>query len=199
MQFDLQAVELPVRIRPSEPMTDEALLRFCAENDSLRIEREPNGELTVMTPAGSGSGRANANITTQLSVWADEDGRGTAFDSNAGFRLPDGSMRAPDASWISWPRWNALSREEQRGFAPLCPEFVIELRSPTDRLPDLQVKMGEWIRNGAELAWLVDPERQVVEVYRPGAEQADVLEGVTSVTGEGPVAGFVLELGRIWQ
>src|SRR5579875_2589911 len=168
MPFQIQGIELPVRIRPSEPMSDDDLLRFCANNDVLRIEREANGELTVMSPGGSGTGNANARIAFQLMGWAEQDGRGLVFDSNAGFRLPDGSMRAPDAAWVSWERWNALSRQQQRGFAPLCPEFVIELRSPTDRLSLLQAKMQDWMRNGAQLAWLVDPERQVVEVSRPG-------------------------------
>lgn len=106
-------------------------------------------------------------------------------------------MRAADASWISWPRWNALSKEQQQGFAPICPEFVIEVRSPSDRLEEVRGKISMWIANGAELAWLVDPERKAVEVYRPGREP-EVLESVSVVYGEGPVGGFVLALARIW-
>ena len=199
MEFTVADLELPVRLRFDRPMSDEELLRFCAKNDLLRIEREPNGELTVMSPSGSGTGNANAHLIFQLVRWAEEDGRGTAFDSNAGFRLNDGSMRSPDAAWVSWSRWNALAPEQQRGFAPVCPEFVLELRSPSDRLPELQAKMGEWLRNGTELAWLIDPERKAIEVYRPGGAGPDVLEGVTSVFGEGPVEGFVLELSRVWK
>lgn len=199
MQFSVSALELPVRIRPEQPLTDEQLVRFCAQNEALRVEREPNGELTVMSPSGSEAGQSDLEIGFQLLSWARQANSGVAFGSSAGFRLPDGSIRSADASWVSWGRWNALTREQQRGFALLCPEFLIELRSPGDRLADLQAKMGEWMSNGAELAWLVDPERQGVEVYRAGAAQPDVLEGVRSVFGEGPVAGFVLELARLWQ
>lgn len=190
-------LELPVRVRPAHPMTDEELMQFCAANDLLRVERDKNGELILMTPTGSEGGGRNAEVTIELGIWAREDGRGKVFDSNAGFTLPDGSMRSADASWISWPRWNALTREQQKRFAPICPEFVIELRSESDRLEDLRAKMGEWIANGAKLAWLIDPERRAVEVYRPGYVP-EVIEGASAVHGEGPVGGFVLELARIW-
>ncbi len=179
-------------------MTDDELLLFCAKNEGLRIESEPDGELIVMSPTGAEGGQADSEINYQLQSWARGSNSGVVFSSSTGFRLPDGSMRSPDASWIPWSRWNALTREQQRTFAPICPEFVIELRSPSDRLSDLQTKMGQWLRNGAELAWLIDPERRVVEAYRPGA-QPEVLEGVASVCGEGTVAGFCLELGRLWQ
>jgi Uma2 family endonuclease len=196
MNFALE-VELPVRIRPEHAMTDEELMRFCAVNDPLRIERDSNGELIVMSPSGSEGGGTELDVASQLLVWALRDGRGRAFGSNAGFTLPDGSVRAGDAMWVSWRRWNALTPEDQKRFAPLCPEFVIEVRSETDRLIPLQEKMQMWLTNGAELAWLVDPSRKVVEIYRPG-HASEVLEGGSAVEGESPVAGFVLELGRIW-
>ncbi len=199
MEFELRISDLPIRVCTGQPMTEKDLLRFCSRNDALRIEREPNGELSIMSPAGSESSKANARITAQMLRWADEDGRGTTFDSNAGFQLRSGAMRSPDASWVSWTQWNGLTREQKRGFAPICPDFVIELRSPSDRLADLQAKMHEWVANGAELAWLVDPERQAVEVYRPGVATPHVLEGVSSVAGEGQVAGFVLDLAPIWN
>ena len=121
------------------------------------------------------------------------------FSSSTGFRLPDGSMRSPDAATASREQWNALSPEQRRsGFAPLCPQFVIELRSPSDRLSDLQAKMGEWLRNGTELAWLIDSERQVIEIYRPGVAEPEELQQPVQVQGEGPVAGFTLETDRIW-
>lgn len=197
MQFAVSEIELPVRLRFERPLTDDELLRFCAVNDLLRIERDKNGELVLMSPTGAEGGGRNAEVTIDLGIWARQDGRGKVFDSNTGFTLPDGSMRAPDASWVSWSRWNALTQEQRKKFAPVCPEFVVELRSETDRLSDLREKMGEWIANGAELAWLIDPERKAVEVYRPGREP-EVLEGVSAVYGEGPVGGFVLELARIW-
>jgi Uma2 family endonuclease len=197
MNVALPEIDQPVRLRFERPMTDEELMRFCAANEMVRVERDANGELILMSPSGSGTGRTNSELIYQLAAWARETNSGATFDSNAGFTLPDGSMRSPDAAWIAWPRWNALSKEEQEGFAPICPEFVIELRSPSDSLPELQAKMRLWIANGAEVAWLVDPARKTVEVYRPGRE-AEVLEGGSAVEGDGPVAGFMLELGRVW-
>jgi Uma2 family endonuclease len=178
-------------------MTDEELLRFCAENDPYRVERDSNGELILMSPAGLDGGGVEGDVFGDLLIWARQDGRGKAYGSNAGVTLADGSMRAADACWISWPRLNELDAGERKRFARVCPEFVIEVRSESDRLKPLQEKMEMWIANGAELAWLVDPQRKVVEIYRPGREP-EVLEGGSMVEGEGPVAGFVLELGRIW-
>lgn len=197
MPFALSNLELPVRLRFERPMTDEELMRFCAENEPMRVEREANGELIVMSPSGSEGGGIETDVATELNIWARRDGRGKVFGSNAGFHLPDGSVRAADAHWVSWQKWNALSEADRKRFAPLCPEFVIEIRSASDRLPELQAKMGMWLANGAELAWLIDPSRKAVEVYRPGRE-VEVLEGGSAVEGDGPVAGFVLELGRIW-
>lgn len=198
--FTIANLTLPVRICPEHVMSDEELLQFCAANDVLRIEREPNGELTVMSPMGTGAARSDSEIIYQLQGWAHAGQTGVVFSSSAGFRLADGSMRSPDASFASWGRWNALTKDQQqRGFAPLCPEFVIELRSPSDRLPDLQAKMGEWLGNGTELGWLIDPERQAVEIYRPGIALPEVLDGPATVVGEGPVAGFVLRTERLWQ
>ncbi len=172
-------------------------MRFCIANECLRVERESNGELLLMSPAGSGTSYRNTQIILQLGRWAEEDGRGLVFESNCGYTLPDGSVRSPDASWIAWKRWNALSPADQQRFAPICPEFLVELRSPSDSLPELQDKMRMWLANGAELAWLIDPERKVVEIYRNG-RQPEILEGATGVYGEGPVAGFELELARLW-
>jgi len=197
MNLALPEIDLPIRIRSERPLTDEELMRFCAENDLLRVERDANGELIVMSPAGGGSSSRNARLNRQLGNWAEGTGAGNTFDSSSGFRLPDGSMRSPDAALIAWPRWNALSEKQQEEFPPICPEFVIELRSPSDRLTPLQEKMRLWIANGAEVAWLVDPSRKVVEIYRPGRE-AEVVEGGSVVEGDGPVAGFVLELGKVW-
>jgi Uma2 family endonuclease len=197
MNVALPEVSQLVRLRFEHPLKDEELMRFCAANDPLRVERDANGELILMSPTGTGTGRTNSELNLQLALWARETNSGVTFDSNAGFTLPDGSMRSPDAAWIAWPRWNALTKGEQDGFAPICPEFVIELRSGSDRLGALQEKMRLWVANGAEVAWLVDPSRKVVEVYRPGRE-VEVVEGGSVVEGDGPVAGFVLELGRVW-
>ncbi len=197
MQISIDELEFPLRLRTERPMSDEEFMRFSGVNELLRMEQESNGEILVMSPTGSEGSGWTLEIALELGLWSRQDGRGKVFDSNGGFRLTDGSVRAADAAWVSWPRWNALSRDEQRRFSPLCPEFVIELRSPTDRLPEAQSKMGMWIANGAELGWLIDPERKIVEIYRPGREP-EIVEGTSAVQGEGPVAGFVLELARLW-
>jgi len=180
MNVALPEIDQPVRLRFERPMTDEELMRFCAANEMVRVERDANGELILMSPSGSGTGHKNSDLIYQLTGWARETNSGVTFDSNAGFTLPDGSMRSPDAAWIAWPRWNALSKEEQDGFAPICPEFVIELRSPSDGLAELQAKMRLWVSNGAMVAWLVDPLRKTVEIYRAGRE-AEVLVGGSAV------------------
>ena len=173
-------------------------MRFSAANEVLRVERDANGEILVMTPAGSRTSKINMRIGRLLDEWAEADGRGVAFDSNGGFTLPDGSMRAADAAWVSLPRWKALSDADQSRYAPLCPDFVIELRSPTDSLSELREKMQQWIANGAQLAWLIDPIERAVSIYRPG-EEPEVHQYPTSVQGNGVMAGFELVMARIWD
>jgi len=197
MNVAISETHLPLRLRYEHPVTDEELLRFCAANELLRVERDANGDIIVMTPTFFESGGVEGDVFGELRNWALEDGRGKAYGPSTGMTLPDGSMRAPDASWVSWQRVNALTPEQRKSFAPVCPEFVIEVRSEKDRLKPLQEKMQTWLANGVELAWLVDPSRKAVEIYRPGRE-VEVVEGGSAVEGEGPVAGFVLELGRIW-
>jgi len=197
MNFNLAEMPLPLRFRPETPMSDEELMRFCAANDALRVERDANGEILVMTPAGSKTSKMNMRIGRLLDEWAEQDGRGVAFDSNGGFTLPDGSMRAADAAWVLLMRWDALSAEQQKGYAPLCPDFVIELRSPSDRLSDLNAKMESWLANGAQSGWLIDPEEKTVYVYRP-SDSPEVHYHPTSVQGSGVVAGFELVMSRVW-
>jgi len=170
MDYSLSSLALPVRLTPALAMSDEDFLCFSAANEPLRMEREPNGDILVMTPAGSKTGLINQRISQLLGNWSEQDGRGYAFDSSCGFRLPNGAVRSPDASWLRAERWDALTEVEQDGFAPLSPEFVVELLSAKDRPTVLREKMREWIENGVELAWLIDPRRHVVEVYRSGAE-----------------------------
>lgn len=198
MNLALTDVPLPLRFRPDTPMSDDELMRFCAANEILRVEREPNGEILVMTPAGSKSSKMNMRIGRLLDEWAEADGRGVAFDSNGGFSLSDGSMRAADAAWVRIERWEALSEQDQARFAPLCPDFIIELRSQSDKLPELQAKMQQWIANGALLAWLIDPIDQTVTIYCPG-RQPEVHHHPSSVQGTGPIAGFELLMSRIWD
>lgn len=179
-------------------MSDEELMRFSAANDAVRVERDADGEILVMTPAGSRTSKMNSRITRLLDEWAEKDGRGIAFDSNGGFTLPDGSMRAADAAWVALPRWKALSEADQSRYAPLCPDFVIELRSPSDSLPDIQKKMERWIANGAQLGWLIDPIEREVTVYRPD-DSPEVHQEPSSVQGSGVMAGFELVMARVWE
>ncbi|WP_353063394.1 Uma2 family endonuclease [Tunturibacter psychrotolerans] len=187
----------PFRFRPETPMSDEDLMRFCAANDIARVEREVDGEILVMSPAGNRTGRRNAAIISALDTWAQKDGRGYVFDSSTGFTLPDGSMRSPDASWVEASRWNALSRVDQNRFSPICPDFLIELRSQSDELSALEAKMTRWIASGAKLAWLIDAEREIVGIYRPGAA-LETFQRPGSIQGSGVVDGFTLDLARIW-
>jgi Uma2 family endonuclease len=179
-------------------MSDEELMRFSTANETLRVEREANGDILVMTPAGIKTSKMNMRIGRLLDEWAEQDGRGIAVDSNGGFTLPDSSVRAADAAWLLKSRWDALSDADQARFSPLCPDFVIELRSPSDILADLQAKMLLWISNGVQLAWLIDPFEKSVSVYRPG-ESPDVHHHPTSVQGDGVMAGFELVMTRIWE
>ena len=190
--------ELPVRLRFERPMTDAELLRFCEANEVLRVERDANGEILVMTPAGFGRSKMNVRISRLLDEWAEEDGRGVTTGPDAGYVLPDGSMRMPDAAWTSLLRLERAGVTDRAGFASICPDFVIELRSLSDRLSPLQAKMEMWIANGAEVAWLIDPQRKTVEIYRPG-DSPEVLHEPSSVQGTGPVAGFELVMARVWQ
>ena len=197
MNVALNDAALPVRLRFERPITDEELFDFCAVNKKLRVERDSNGELILMSPSGLEGDGSNAEIITDLTNWAREDGRGKSFGSNGGFTLPDGSMRSPDCAWMPWQKWKGLAPTEQKRFGHVSPDFVIELRSESDNLPELQDKMKIWIANGVELAWLIDPKRKVVEVYRAD-EEAEIHQNPTSVQGTGPVRGFELVMERIW-
>ena len=197
MNLALNVRALPARLRFERTMTDDELFKFCAKNEMLRVERDSNGELILMSPSGLEGANANAEIIIELGNWARQDGRGKSFGSNGGFTLPDGSMRSPDAAWLSLERWKALAPRERERFGHVVPEFVIELRSRSDGLKELQKKMRVWIANGVELAWLVDPKRKLVEMYRAG-EPVEVHQDPTSVQGTGPVRGFELVMQRVW-
>ena len=197
MNLALAQLELPIHIRLGRAMTDAELERFCRENEPLQVERAANGELIVMSPTSSEGGGIESEVGGRLFLWAEQDGRGRYFGSSSGFTLPDTSVRAADAAWMSWARWNGLNAEERRGYARVCPEFVIEVRSESDRLGPLREKMDSWVANGAELGWLIDPERRVVEVYRRD-EATEVYEDPSSVLGSVPVRGFELVMKRVW-
>ena len=185
---------MPLHVRAESPITDGQLLRFCSENELLRVERDANGELVIMSPTGTDGGGAELELGTELNLRARQDGRGKALGPNSGVKLPDTSVRAADAAWVSWERYNAATGS---GYKQLVPEFVIELRSESDRLEELREKMAQWMANGVELAWLVDPSRKTVEIYRQG-QSMESQEGHSAVYGEGVVGGFVLELARVW-
>ena len=197
MNLALNEIELPIRLRTESPVTDDEFMAFCAANELLRCERDANGEIVVMSPTGTVGGKTESRVFTYLTLWAMADGRGEAYNANTGFKLPNSSVRAADAAWMSSRRWNTLSEVSRKGFAPICPEFIIEIRSQSDRLTPLKQKMQEWIANGAELGWLIDPEEKTVTIYRDGQEP-DSLFDPTSVQGSGPVAGFELVMAKIW-
>lgn len=197
LEVTLPYAQLPIKIRHAALLDDEALFAFCAANPELRIERSPNGEILIMPPTGGESGRLNFRIAMQLGRWVERDGTGVGFDSSTGFLLPNGAERSPDASWISLARWDALTRAQRRSFPPLCPDFVIELKSPSDSLASLQEKLEEYIACGARLGWLLDPDARTVHVYRPNSAP-NVLNGPSSVDAAPELPGFVLDLSEVW-
>jgi Uma2 family endonuclease len=178
-------------------LTDERMFELCRANRDLRLERTAEGGLVVMPPAGGQSSRRNAQITFQLAAWANQDRTGIVFDSSGGFKLPDGAIRAPDAAWVRLTAWNKLASEDKEKFVPLCPDFIIELRSSSDAVSDLQDKMQEYLDNGAQLGWLIDPQEKRVYVYRQQA-QTETLDNPQTIAGDPVLHGFVLDLQEIW-
>jgi Uma2 family endonuclease len=185
-------------VGPSQTMNDDEFWAFCAEDRKRRIERDANGEVVMIQLAGAETAYRSAGLTAQLGNWSKEDGRGRSFGFNTGYLLPNGAARSPYASWVLRSRIDPLAMEEKRRFPPLCPDFVVELTSPSDLLPRLKAKMREWMENGASLGWLIDADNRTVYIYRPGQEPEE-LANVDHVAGEGPVEGFRLELADIWQ
>ncbi len=158
--------DMLVTFRTVRPMSDDEFFEFCQINDTLEFERDSHGNIILMSPTGSIGGGFNADVTTALNVWNRQSGLGKVFESSSGFKLPDGSIRSPDVSWIRKERWNAISREEKLKFAPICPDFVIEIRSVSDGLQYLVDKMKEYMANGAQLGWLIDSFDEKVHVFR---------------------------------
>jgi Uma2 family endonuclease len=180
-----------------QKITGEQFAAICRENPELRLELTSNGELIVMPPCGSDTGARNFRLHVQLGIWINETRTGVGFDSSTGFTLPDGAKRSPDSSWIANERWNALTPEEQESFAPICPDFVAELRSSSDLISQLRDKMVEYLANGAQLGWLIDPLERRVYVYRPHQELV-ILENPKQVYGDPVLPGFVLEVEELW-
>ena len=180
-------------------LTDDQFFEFCVLNrELLRIERTAEGEILIMSPTGGRGSNQNLEISGQLYLWTKSDGTGVAFDSNGGFTLPNNAMRSPDAAWVARDRLASFTEEEKGKFLPLCPDFVIELRSRTDRLDDQKQKMEEYISNGARLGWLIEPFERQVFVYRPG-RPSQQLDRPPSVDAAPELPGFVLDLAKIWE
>lgn len=190
-------IPLTVNFPAIVQMTSEQFLEFCQVNRDLRIERTADGDVIIMPPTFSDTGSRNFNLAVHLGIWTEQDGTGIGFDSSTGFLLPNGATRSPDAAWIKLDRWNALTDEQKASFAPICPDFVIELRSASDLLSRLQAKMQEYIDHGAVLGWLIDCQNQQVYVYRPHQAIA-TLDQPTSLSGDPELPGFVLQMAKIW-
>ncbi|MCA1573874.1 MAG: Uma2 family endonuclease [Acidobacteria bacterium] len=178
-------------------LTDEQFEKLCQDNPDLRIELTSKGELIIMPPTGMKTGWRNSKITGRLWEWTEKDGSGLSFDSSTLFTLPDGSKRSPDASWIRRERVEKLSQEEQAGFAAIVPDFVIELRSPSDSWAILEEKMLDYMRNGVQLAWLIDPTSKRVYVYRPH-RPVEVLDDPETVSAQPELAAFTFNVQEIW-
>lgn len=181
-----------------ERLSDREFYEFCQLNPDLRLERAVGGDLIIMPPTGGESGRLNSVLNMRCGLWAEEDGTGVCCDSSTGFSLPNGAQRSPDLSWIKRERWEALSPAEREVFPPICPDFVVELRSRSDNLSTLQDKMREYIDSGAQLGWLIDPYSSEVYIYRPDAD-VEKLAAPEELSGEPELPGFRLDMKPFWK
>ncbi|MEH1904852.1 MAG: Uma2 family endonuclease [Nostoc sp.] len=194
--MDATTTTFPSTFKLKIDLTDEQFFQMCQKNRDYRFERTASGELLIMPPTGSDTGNRNFDIVVELGIWNKQTKLGKGFDSSTGFTLPNGAERSPDASWVKIERWNALTPEQQEKFAPICPDFVVELRSRSDSLKELQEKMPEYIENGAQLGWLIDRKNKQVEIYRPG-KNVEILDNPATLSGENVLPGFVLDLRQI--
>ena len=186
-----------VHLRPILDMNDDEFFAFCQLNRELRLERTAEGDLVIMAPAGGETGNRNARLNAFLTMWALGDGSGEPFDSSTGFILPNGATRSPDTAWVKRDRLAALTQVQKKKFLPLCPDFVMELRSPSDSLKVIQEKMEEYMVNGTRLGWLFDPLDHRIYIYRPGVA-VEYLEDPTLISGDPELPGFMLDLANIW-
>jgi Uma2 family endonuclease len=197
MSLNLTSLVPPISLRPSATLTDEELMRFSEENKPYRIERNKHGDIIIMTPVGGIGSTHEAYVAYCLLHWNEITRAGLAFISNAGFNLPDGSCLSPDAAWLARSRWDALTPEQQAGYPPLCPDFIIEVRSQSDTRRSVEDKMQLWVENGAKLAWLIDPIDASVAIYCDGTTP-ELLNRPEVVKANAPVAGFELPCARLW-
>ena len=186
-----------VTIPQAFKVTHEQFKKLASANRDLRLERTEEGELIIKPLFGGEAGAKNANITAQLWIWNRQTKLGIAFNSSTGFNLPNGANRSPDASWVKLERWEALTEEEKKGFAPICPDFVVELRSASDNMKPLREKMQEYIENGAKLGSLIDRKNRKVEIYRQGFD-VEILDNPASLSGEDILPGFILDMAEVW-
>jgi Uma2 family endonuclease len=194
---DLERNPTVLHTGPEWQMDNDQFFRFCSRNKELRIERSANGDIIIMAPEGSGSGSGNAELAYFFVDWARRDGTGRIFTSSAGFILPNGAMRSPDVAWVQNNRLADVPPAQRKKFLPICPDFVLELRSPSDRLADLKVKMQEYLKNGARLGWLLDPAHKQAIVYRPKATPK-IIENPQRMSGAPVLPGFTLDVPQIW-
>lgn len=188
----------PMRVDAGRRVSREAFRAFCEANPELRSELSAEGDVILMAPTHSRGGASNAHLTIQLGNWAIQDGTGVSFDSSTGFDLPDGSNRSPDASWVLKSRLQALRPEQREDFFEICPDFVAELRSSSDRIRNLEAKMMEYLACGAQLGWLIDPLDRRVWIYRPGTP-VEALDEPATLTAGPLMPGFILDLDPIWN
>lgn len=195
---ETEQAPLIMHLQPVIKLTDDQLFELCQINEYLWIERTAEGDLVIMPPEGWETSHRNTILITSLTQWAMQDGTGATCGPSGGFLLPNGAMRAPDAAWVPRSRLAALTAEQKQKFLPLCPDFVVEIRSPSDRLSMTQTKMQEYIDNGARLGWLIDSASRVVYVYRPN-QPVERLENPATLAGDPVLPGFVLDLQNIWE
>ncbi len=176
---------------------DNEFFGFCQDNRYLRIERSSKGDIIIMPPTGGATGILNSELNRRLGAWAEQDGTGQVFDSSTGFTLPNGATRSPDLSWVSNERWEKLNEDQRKKFPPFSPDFVVELLSESDSLTTVRQKMEEYIENGAQLGWLIDPFEKRIYIYRPGAS-VEVLNDPQTISGEPLLEGFVLDVQSLW-
>ena len=193
----MNTTTLPPQLTLNINLTDEEFFQLCQNNRDLRFERTAAGELIIMPPTGSDTGNRNFDIAVELGIWNKQTKLGKGFDSSTGFKLSNGKDVSPDVAWIKKERWHSLTPEQQNKFAPIAPDFVIELRSASDNLKLLQEKMPEYIANGVKLAWLIDRKQRQVFIYRPNCIVQE-LDNPQTLTGEDILPGFVLDLSEIW-
>lgn len=189
---------LILKFPPDAQFSDDDFFQFCAANDPLRIERNSKGQIVIMSPSGSLTGNIHFRIYSSLGNWHEKHEReGYLFDSSAGFKLPDQSVLAPDAAFVEKQRWENLSEDQQKRFAPLTPDFIIEVRSESDSLSQLKSKMEVWILNGCRLAWLIDPIEKKAYIYKPNESSYSIDSFNTRLNGETVLPGFELDLSRL--